>query len=124
MRKHLFITALLAALASATACKKSSDAAKPPPAADNTERNARTGVPTADNAVETRADLDITQKIRKAIVDDSSLSTDAHNVKIVVKDGSVTLVGPVASEAERDKIEQIATNAVGRSVSNQLEVTN
>jgi osmotically-inducible protein OsmY len=64
------------------------------------------------------------QRIRKAVLDEGSLSTNAHNCKIVVQDGTVTLVGPVASEAERAKVEQIATAHAGdRKVINQLEVT-
>ena len=119
MHKHVFIFSVLVALASG-ACKSSSNDA------DNTARNARDprGHSTADNAVKSRADLDLTQKIRKAIEDDSTLSTNAHNCKIVVRDGEVTLAGPVASDAERVKVERIAEATVGRNVTNQLEVTN
>ena len=57
-------------------------------------------------------------------MDDGSLSTNAHNCKIVVQSGTVTLVGPVASDAERTKVEQIATAQAGSAkVVNQLEVT-
>jgi osmotically-inducible protein OsmY len=122
MRK-LVLTALIAAAATVSGCKKNSDQ---PPAADNTAKNDRdhTTTPTADNAVNSTADRDLTQKIRKAVMDDSSLSTNAHNAKIVVQDGTVSLVGPVASDAERAKLEQIAVaNAGDRKVVNQLEVT-
>ena len=121
MRKALF--AALLAVATLSACKKGSDQ---PPAADDTAKNARdrATTPTADNAVNNPADRDLTQKIRKAVMDDGSLSTNAHNCKIVVQDGTVTLVGPVASDAERTKIEQIAAaNAGDHKVINQLEVT-
>ena len=96
------------------------------PAADNTARNDRdrAATPTADQAGQSDADRALTQKIRKAVVDDGSLSTNAHNCKIVVENGAVTLVGPVASDAERQKLEQIAVaNAGDRKVVNQLEVT-
>jgi osmotically-inducible protein OsmY len=121
MRK-LLLGALLAA-AVLPACKKPSDR---PPAADNTARNDRdkAATPTADNAVNNTADLDLAQKIRKAVVADGSLSTNAHNCKIVVQNGTVTLVGPVASEAERTQVEQIAVaNAGNGKVINQLEVS-
>ena len=121
MRK-LLLGALLAS-AMLSGCKKPSDR---PPAADNTAKNDRdnAATPTADNAVNNRPDLDLTQKIRKAVTGDGSLSTNAHNCKIVVQDGTVTLVGPVASEAERSKVEQIAVaNAGDRKVINQLEVS-
>ena len=120
MLKPLF--AALLAIAVVPACKSRPNEAP----ADNTAKNARdrTATPTADNAVDTPEDRDLTQKIRKAIVDDGSLSTNAHNCKIVVQGGAVTLVGPVASDAERTKVEQIAmANAGNRKVVNQLEVT-
>jgi osmotically-inducible protein OsmY len=122
MRKLLF--ASLLAGAALSACKARSNE---PPAADNTARNERdrATAPTADNAVKSPSDRDVSQKIRKAVFDDSSLSTNAHNCKIVVQDGVVTLAGPVASAAEKTKVEQIAMAVVGdHKVVNQLEVTN
>jgi osmotically-inducible protein OsmY len=121
MRNVLFATLLAAAALSG--CKSSS---KDTPAPDNTAKNERdrAATPTADNASNSAADRDLTQKIRQAVMDDSSLSTNAHNAKIVVQGGAVTLVGPVASDAERTKLEQIATAHAGdRKVVNQLEVT-
>ena len=117
MRKTLFAT--LFAVAALSGCKSNSSDA------DNTARNERdrATTPTADNATNDKADRDLTQKIRQAVMDDSALSTNAHNCKIVVQNGTVTLVGPVASEAERTKVEQIATaHAGGNKVVNQLEV--
>jgi osmotically-inducible protein OsmY len=119
MRKTLF--AILFAIAALPACKSS---ARDAPAADNTANNDRDRAvtPTADNAVHNASDLDLTQKIRKAVMDDGSLSTNAHNCKIVVQNGTITLVGPVASDAERTKVEQIAmANAGDRKIVNQLE---
>jgi hyperosmotically inducible periplasmic protein len=117
MRTSIF--AMLVAIVALAACKSSKDT----PAADNTARNEGVAK-TADNAVNSAGDRDITQKIRKAIMDDGSLSTNAHNSKIIVENGTVTLAGPVASDAERTKLEQIAVaNAGDRKVINQLEVT-
>ncbi len=120
-------TILASALAFAAlgACKSSKEPARAE--ADNTAKNSRseTAAPTADNAVERPSDLDVTQKIRKAVMDDDTLSTTAHNCKIVVQDGKVTLVGPVTSPTESTRVAQIAANIVGdKNVSNQLEVTN
>lgn len=39
-----------------------------------------------------------TAKIRKAITADKTLSTYAHNVKIITLNGTVTLKGPVTSD--------------------------
>lgn len=119
--KQLLFASLLA-VAVLPACKSRS--ADVP--ADNTAKNVRepAATPTADKAVNNSSDLELTQKLRKAVMDDSSLSTNAHNCKIVVQDGAITLVGPVASDAERAKIEQIAVaNAGDRKIVNQLEVT-
>jgi hyperosmotically inducible protein len=122
MRIHL-ASLLIASLgiAGASACK----AKDRPPAADNTAKNERdrSTTPTADQGAQSGADLALTQKIRKAVVDDGSLSTNAHNVKIVVTNGVATLVGPVATPEEKTKLERIATAAGATSVVDQLEVT-
>lgn len=60
------------------------------------------------------ADRAITQKIRKAIHEDSSLSTYAHNIKIITRDGKVTLRGPVRSEAEKNNLEAKAASVAGQ----------
>jgi osmotically-inducible protein OsmY len=68
-------------------------------------------------------DRDLTKRIRSAIVDDKSLSTYAHNIKILAQDGKVTLKGPVRSEEEKSAIEAKATEIAGTgNVINQLEV--
>ena len=72
--------------------------------ADNTKVNKgnRTkGATTADQQKENAGDREITQKIRRALMDDKSLSTYAHNVKVVTQEGQVTLKGPVRSEDEK-----------------------
>jgi hyperosmotically inducible protein len=74
---------------------------------DNTRINQRDrepGAATADQQKENPADRDLTSKIRKAIVDDKNLSTYAHNVKVVSQNGTVTLKGPVRSDAEMKSI--------------------
>jgi osmotically-inducible protein OsmY len=91
-------------------------------APDNTKVN-KGDQPTADQAKNNTADLDIMRNIRKAIVGDSSLSTYAHNVKIVSKHGKVTLKGPVRSEDERKTIESKAVEVAGAgNVTNELTV--
>jgi len=83
--------------------------------ADNTKINKRDTSPqelTADQQGETKEDREITQKIRQAVVDDKSLSTYAHNVKIITVGGMVTLKGPVRSEIEKRVIEEKAAQIV------------
>jgi hyperosmotically inducible periplasmic protein len=57
-------------------------------------------------------------------VDDKSLSTCAHNVKVIVRDGEVTLKGPVQSEEEKKTIGARAADLAGgpEKVSNKLTV--
>ena len=92
-------------------------------APDNTKQNEDQTSPTADQQKMNPADRAITQKIRKAVHDDTSLSTYAHNIKIIAQDGKVTLRGPVRSEEEKNKLQAKAV-AVARAenVTNELEV--
>lgn len=98
----------------------------PAPAADNTKMNQRdqnANQATADQQKGNRSDLDITQQIRQAIVKDKSLSTYAHNVKIITQNGMVTLKGPVRSESEKSTIAAKAEGIAGEGkVTNQLDV--
>jgi osmotically-inducible protein OsmY len=97
-----------------------------PPPPDNTKTNQRDrskGAATAGQAKNNAADRDIMQKIRRSVMDDKSLSTYAHNVKIISQDGKVTLKGPVRSEEEKQKIETIATGVAGAgNVTNEITV--
>jgi osmotically-inducible protein OsmY len=79
--------------------------------------------PTADQAKNNKSDLEIMQQIRKAVVDDKTLSTYGHNVKIIAEHGKVTLKGPVHTDEERKTIEAKATAVVGAgNVTNEIEV--
>jgi osmotically-inducible protein OsmY len=89
---------------------------------DNTKRN-KEEQPTADQARNNASDREIMQNIRKAIVGDSALSTYAHNVKVISKNGKVTLKGPVRSEDEKKTIESKAVEVAGAgNVTNELTV--
>ena len=69
------------------------------------------------------SDLKMTQEIRRAIVKDDQLSTDAKNVKIITIDGAVTLRGPVKTDQEKAAIAAKAAQLAGDSnVHNELEV--
>jgi hyperosmotically inducible periplasmic protein len=95
-------------------------------APDNTKTNQRDrakGAATADQQKENASDREITQKIRQSVMDDKSLSTYAHNVKVIAQDGQVTLKGPVRSENEKKTIEAKAVEVVGDGhVSNQITI--
>jgi osmotically-inducible protein OsmY len=83
--------------------------------ADNTGANkGQPGAsPTADQGKNNKSDLQTMQQIRKAVVADKTLSSYGHNVKIIARDGRVTLKGPVRSDAEKQSIEQKAIAVVG-----------
>ena len=94
--------------------------------ADNTKVNQRDrnpNEPTAEQQKENTNDRQLTAQIRRAIVKDKSLSTTAHNVKIIAQNGSVTLKGPVKSEEEKQAIESKATEIAGAGkVNSELQV--
>jgi len=93
------------------------------PAPDNTKRNKDQTDPSADQQKMNTADRAITQKIRKAVHEDKSLSTYAHNIKIITQDGKVTLRGPVRSEDEKSNLQAKAAEIAGQdNVTNELEV--
>ena len=117
------VPALLVCLSwTAPAPAQTTDAAQP----DNTKTNKRDrkpGAVTADQQKMNSADRELTKKIRQAVIADKSLSTYAHNVKIVSQNGIVTLKGPVRSEEEKSAIEAKAAEIAGKDkVTSQLEV--
>ena len=96
------------------------------PAPDNTKANQgdnSKGAVTADQQKMDPADRNITKQIRSAIYKDKSLSTYAHNIKVISQDGKVTLKGPVRTPDEKDSIGAKAASIVGAdNVTNQIEV--
>jgi osmotically-inducible protein OsmY len=94
--------------------------------ADNTKVNTRDrakGAATADQQKDNATDRDLTQKIRQALMQDKSLSTYAHNVKVIAQGGQVTLKGPVRSEEEKKSVESKAMEVAGAGrVTNQMSI--
>jgi hyperosmotically inducible periplasmic protein len=89
---------------------------------DNTKMN-KQEQPTADQAKNSKSDLKLQRQIRREIVKDKTLSTYAHNIKVIARDGKVTLRGPVKSDAEKTAIEQKAADIAGAgNVTNELTV--
>jgi osmotically-inducible protein OsmY len=94
--------------------------------ADNTAKNVRdrgdkTLTPMDQGG--SAADRDTTAKIRRALVDDDHLSTNAQNIKIITRDGAVTLRGPVKSVEEKQAVAAKAQQVAGvKRVDNQLEI--
>ena len=119
MRSLVLVWTLAAVLAAAPAIAGEYDA-------DNSAKNARdrgdqTVTPTDQGG--SAADREVTANIRKAIVDDDALSMNAHNVKIITKDGVVTLRGPVKNASEKTSVAAKAQKVAGvKRVDNQLEI--
>lgn len=118
------ILMLLCAVLLGTGCDertKSTERVEP----DNTKKNVRerndtlTPMDQGNSAAETT----ITGDVRKALMDDASLSFDAKNVKVVTIGSRVTLRGPVMSAEEKSKIATLTARTPGVvDVDNQLEV--
>jgi osmotically-inducible protein OsmY len=96
------------------------------PPADNTKVNTRDrseGAVTADQQKENATDRTLTQKVRQSLIRDKSLSTYAHNVKIISQGGEVTLKGPVRSDEEKQIVEAKAAEVAGTGhVRNELTI--
>ena len=94
--------------------------------ADNTKVNTRDrdkAEVTADQQKENATDRDLTQTVRRALLQDKGLSSYAHNVKIITQSGQVTLKGPVRSEDEKQTVEHMATELAGVGhVTNQMSI--
>jgi hyperosmotically inducible periplasmic protein len=123
-------TTILATAAVAVCCCTSHLSASQPSsqtgtaqtAPDNSNQNKNQN-PTADNQSNAQSDRMTTAKIRKAITADKTLSTYAHNVKIITLNGAVTLKGPVTSDEEKQKVAAMAANIVSANkVTDELTV--
>lgn len=108
------------------ACSSQTGRVEPGSDADNAAQNRRdrdSDIPTAGDQPQNKQDLELASNIRKAIVSDSSLSVNAHNVKIIVSNGVLTLRGPVKSQEEKAAIEAKAKSVAGvTSVNNLIEI--
>ena len=93
--------------------------------ADNTAKNVRERADTVTpmDQGNSAAETTITGDVRKALMEDESLSFDAKNVKVVTVGKRVTLRGPVMSAEEKSKVGAMAARTAGvADVDNQLEV--
>ena len=99
------VSCALLMFAGAPIALQAQDQSAPPSstAPDNSARN-KGQQTTADQQKSDTSDRDITKKIRQAIIADKSLSTYGHNVKIITRNGMVTLKGPVHSDEEKQAI--------------------
>src|SRR5689334_18716330 len=88
-----------------------------PTAPNNTGINVRdrdAGAMTAGQQSNRTSDVNLTRQRRHAVEKDNTLSTGAHNVKIVSVDGMVTLRSPAKTEQEKAAIGSKAQKFAGR----------
>jgi hyperosmotically inducible protein len=98
-------------------------AGQPPNNSKTNQRDAHGANPTPQNQPNDKADVQLAARVRKAIVGDHSLSSSAHNVKLIAQGGVVTLRGAVKNADEKARIETIAGGTPGVTrVDNQLDV--
>ena len=68
------------------------------------------------------SDLKITQEVRQALMK-GEFSRDAKNIKVITRNGAVTLRGPVKTAAELEQISVLVKAMPGiKSIDNQLQV--
>jgi hyperosmotically inducible protein len=99
----------------------------PPVQPDSTKVNTRdrtAGALTADQQKSNAVDTKLTKTIRQSIMADKSLSSYAHNIKIISQNGAVTLKGPVKSDTERATVIAKAVAAAGAAdkVTDQMSI--
>jgi osmotically-inducible protein OsmY len=96
------------------------------PSVDNTNINDRDkggATRTPQNQSNSAENRQLLAAVRRAIVRDKSLSSMAHNVKVLVEGGAVSLRGPVKNEDEKAKVELLAKQVKGvTTIDNQLDV--
>jgi osmotically-inducible protein OsmY len=121
MKRTLLALACLSTL-SLAAFAADDEKTKPDNTATN-ERDRSGETQTSGDQSNSKDDVNTTAAIRRAVVKDHSLSAMAKNVKIITANGTVTLRGPVKTDAEKAKIAELAQSAAGNAkIDNQLEV--
>ncbi len=124
MKRTALTFLCLSAFALSAIAEDNTDATPTP--ADNSGRNTRDrsgDSKTSGDQSNSSDAIKITAAIRRAVMDDDSLSMTAKNVKIITADGVVTLRGPVETAAEKATIAKLAeANAGGAKVMDQLEI--
>ena len=127
----LFVSSAACVLALTLAAGASAQQSAPastsstPAAADNSAVNRRDRAPTLTPVDQSNdeADIKLVAAVRRAVVNDKTLSMAAHNIKLNAANGIVTLRGPVASADEKAKLEADVRGVPGVSrVDNQLDV--
>jgi hyperosmotically inducible periplasmic protein len=124
--QRIFLTTALCVASVITAVSgkaQTPDSPKPDSTSVN-KRDRDADQATADQQKNNRPDRELTKDIRRSIMADKSLSSYAHNIKIITQNGTVTLKGPVKSEDEKRSVVAKAVAVAGSpdKVTNQVSV--
>jgi hyperosmotically inducible periplasmic protein len=121
--KRLALTLILTSSLCVPSVALAQSAASAPDNSAVNERDRNPAAMTAGEQSNNKGDVELTRKIRRAVVKNDSLSMMAHNIKIVTVNGAVTLRGPVKTEEEKATIASTAEQIAGADkVDNQLQV--
>jgi osmotically-inducible protein OsmY len=122
----LFVSTLLAAVLAVSAANAQTADSATKQDATNTKANAtdrNTDAKTPIDQANDKESIDVTAGIRRAVLEDKSLSMSAHNIKIVTSGNVVTLRGPVESAEEKKRVEALAVKvAAGKQVRNEISI--
>lgn len=114
------------AIAQSTSTAPAVPPAQATPSADSTRMNERdrgNTEETAQSQMLGKGDRELLAAVRRSVVKDKSLSTMAHNIKILASNGVVTLRGPVKSTDEKSRVEALVKQVAGvSSVQNNLDI--
>jgi osmotically-inducible protein OsmY len=117
MRKVLTGMGVVLTLAAATGCDRLTQGLSVSTSPANLD------AVSASDQSNAKPDLEVTQRIRQALVAHEGLSMAAQNVIVVTTPGMVTLRGPLPSSEERLTVTAIAKEFAGdRYISDQLGV--
>jgi hyperosmotically inducible periplasmic protein len=122
-----FLSFTLCAVSLGLAVRVNAQTPDASPKPDNTAVNKRdraAGAVTADQQKENSSDRELTKNVRRSLMADKSLSSYAHNIKIISQDGTVTLKGPVKSEQEKSSViaKAVAVTGSADKVTDQVSV--
>ena len=115
MNKPIIAALLLSSVVAAPHSFAQTTSTVAPDNAKSNKVDASNAAASADAQSNSAADLDLTKRIRQSLMADKSLSTYAHNIKIVTANGRVTLNGVVRSQDEKGVVEMKAANIAGEN---------
>jgi osmotically-inducible protein OsmY len=115
MNKPIIAALLLSSVVAAPHSFAQTPSTVAPDNAKSNKVDASNAAATAEAQSNSAADLDMTKRIRQSLMADKSLSTYAHNIKIVTVNGRVTLNGVVRSQDEKGVVELKAANIAGEN---------